>query len=272
MLKPELRRYQAELFVIAIKTEKHYSKVFQVIFHSDGSLFVNFPYFLNNKGIASVVTLPANAQYPCKASFILGGKVTSRSLKYSHHRDGKTHFSQTGQVKTEIQKQSIPIEQIDGHIFTLTVQGLHGFKSVETRDMWNPSIKKAGLPIEIGGLEPAAIKLVGRWYSPQSFFNVAEGQSRGPVVTGQTASGHQVQGYIVGPPSGTPLESYTLFLSCERIPIINNNSDVDLTFVGGFDPPHIINNHEVDTTFLMLSYPVSSYEDMKMKIGSIDLR
>jgi hypothetical protein len=44
-----------------------------------------------------------------------------------------------------------------------------------------------------------------------------------------------------------------------------------LTFVGGFDSKEIINNYQVDTSFLIMTCPADNYEELKDTIGSLDL-
>jgi hypothetical protein len=50
-------------------------------------------------------------------------------VKYAHHRDGEAHFSQTGRVYTHVRKRSVPLNEQIGHLWTIQLQGLNGFRS-----------------------------------------------------------------------------------------------------------------------------------------------
>ena len=266
-----IKRFQAERFVVAIKTPQHQAKVFQVIFsRSDGSMFVNFPYFLNSHGLATIATVPANTTFPAEISLVSAGKVTSHLVKYSHHRDGRVHFSQHGKVKTEVIKQAVPLDKVDGHIFTVQIQGVHGFKTLTPKDMQASDVQKKLIGFEFDSDELSAVKIVGRWFSKQSLLERIEGNVVGPKIVGENTKGERVVGFALGPTPKSPLEDYTLYLSCEVIPEFSKN-ETELTFTGGFDSVEIVNNHAVDTSFLALSYPNSDYDNLKAKLGSIDL-
>ena len=52
-------------------------------------------------------------------------RITSHLVKYSHHVDGRAHFSQGGKILTAIKRQSMALDKQYGHIFSLLVQGLN---------------------------------------------------------------------------------------------------------------------------------------------------
>ena len=66
------------------------------------------------------------------------------------------------------------------------------------------------------------------------------------------------------------MHEFALLLTCESIPKLNKTEQTCLTFIGGFDPPSVINNLEVDTNMLALSYPANNYEELKKSVGCID--
>ncbi len=155
--------YQSEKYVVVLEVEGTYFKLLQFMFHKrDGSLFVNFPYFQHSEGIVAEVPLPDS-----KAEIHLPnwGKVTSHLVKYSHHPDGRAHFSQDGKVRTEIVKQSVPIERLSGHTFTVQIQGLDAFE--QTQDDLSKRLAKDRqyVVFRVKGKTPAALRIVGRWYS-----------------------------------------------------------------------------------------------------------
>ena len=75
-------------------------KAFQIVFGGDGSLFITFPYSRHRTGILSASAIPATGTRQSQVNLEQGGKVTSHLVKYSHHTDGRAHFSQTGKIVT----------------------------------------------------------------------------------------------------------------------------------------------------------------------------
>lgn len=69
-----------------------------------------------------MATMHKGQQYPTSLSLIDGGKVTSHKVKYSHHPDGRTHFSQDGKIFTKVIKSSASFDEVDGHLFTVQFQ------------------------------------------------------------------------------------------------------------------------------------------------------
>lgn len=130
-----LPAFISERFVITVETGDDRRKVFQVLFQkSDGSLFVSFRYFKDVAGLLTLVTLNARTKYPTSVSLLDGGKVTGHKVKYSHHPDGRVHFSQDGKVRTVIQKKSIPLSEAEGHLFTVQLQGLKDFSELSAKE------------------------------------------------------------------------------------------------------------------------------------------
>jgi hypothetical protein len=95
---------RAERVVCAVRAGQLRVKAFQVVFHKDGSFFISFPYFRHRTGILSISSIPANGLRESQVNLEHGGKVTSHLVKYSHHVDGRAHFSQDGKVFTAIKR------------------------------------------------------------------------------------------------------------------------------------------------------------------------
>src|SRR5260370_33999335 len=92
---------------IAIRWVDGEAKVCQVQFVDDG-FFVHFPYHPDAPGIAARCVFPPRraqatvnlADSPC---------VTSHKLKYTHHIDGNSHFSQDEEVVTKVRNVALPL-------------------------------------------------------------------------------------------------------------------------------------------------------------------
>jgi hypothetical protein len=91
-----------------------------------------------------------------------GGKVTSHLVKYSHHADGRAHFSQTGKIITAIRRQLVALERQHGHIFSLLIQGLNALDVADPVKDAGATPKRTVVDFQT---EPAeAIKFVARWF------------------------------------------------------------------------------------------------------------
>src|SRR6266481_8893375 len=93
-----------EFNIVAVSDGKKH-RVAKVKFQkSDGSILVMFPSFRHTEGLVCRLTMMAGVQ---TESYGLAehGKVAGHLVKYSHHPDGKAHFSQDGLVRTEIKKE-----------------------------------------------------------------------------------------------------------------------------------------------------------------------
>lgn len=265
------KSFQSEKFVIKVTINNESYKIFQIIFgKKDGSLFVNFPYYQNSEGLVSLINFPGNINLPADLSLVPGGKVTSHLVKYSHHPDGRVHFSQSGKVLTKVKKQSIPLSYMEGHIFTIKLQGLNEFVKVDQKEHTKNTDKQIILNYNFSK-PPQAIKFVGRWYSRTNLIKRIKGKVTGPKVPCETDDGKKYIGFLITHPFKHIDQNYVLLLVCEEIPIIDKNRESALTFIGGFDHPDILNDLTKDTTFLALLYPASNYDELIKQIGSIDL-
>jgi len=264
----KINPFRAKLYVIAFDIGNIKYKILQIFFGGDGSIFVNFPYYKKTEGVVSLVTYSKNMTLPADLSLEPRGKVTSHLVKYSHHVSGEALFSQTGHVRTETRKKSIPLHDKKGHIFTVQLQGINHFEVAGEKDSRTSSTKRTTLSFNLGNSEPEATKIVGRWYSNEQiianrFANTSPMFEVGPKAPIKTSNGKQQWGFLLAPPIDNPSKNYVLILTCEKIPKLNKKEFTTLTFIGGFDHSDIINNMNVDTRFLALLYPTSEYEELK---------
>jgi len=267
----DLQILKSRRTVISIVVDSVRYKVMQLMFNKrDGSIFINFPYYTDSRGLVSLVKFPGGINLPTDLSLIDGGKVTSHLVKYSHHPDGRAHFSQDSKVKTEIIKKSVPLNQINGHFFTAKFQGIHHFK---TEKLSKKTIKKERQIIDFNFEDenPNSIKVVGRMYSKTELIGKIEGNARGPIMHTLTDSGERSLGILIGDPVLRQREK-VIVVTCEKIPIFDKESESAVSFIGGFDERSITLNTSLDTSFLALSYPASNYEQLRKEIGSIDYR
>lgn len=265
--------FRSERYVVTITSASGRYKILQVMFgKKDGSLYVNFPYFVNREGLVSLVHFPGNIKLPTSLSLEPGGKATSHLVKYSHHPTGTAHFSQDGKVLSVVRRLSVPLNEAEGHIFTTMFQGLKYFELTDpVKDMGHTK-KRTTLNFSFEDTEPEAIKIVGRWYHLSNLAKRVQGALTftGPLIPCQTPEGKKYWAFLLGHPYNVENKDYVLMLTCEAVPTLDKDEESALTFIGGFDRPEIVNDRSVDTTFLAFSYPIQNREELEQKLGSID--
>lgn len=260
--------YRSERYVVAVEFEGTYFKLMQFMFsRKDGSLFVAFPYFQHSEGIAAEVPLPES-----RADIRLSnwGKVTSHLVKYSHHPDGRAHFSQDGRVRTEIRKQSIPIERINGHTFTLQIQALDAFEKTREDLSRSGNRKRKYIIFRAKGKLPNTMRIVGRWYSLEVLRRRVIRGKMGEIPDAILASDQKTPLYICSTSEGLPGEDRAMLVNVVAMDSYTNPDKPSLVFCGGFDLRLLARYSRKPATFLVLSYPAENFEELEKSIGSFD--
>ena len=128
------------------------------------------------------------------------------------------------------------------------------------------------IPISISSKtkEIYALKFVGRFYKKSKLKSQIVGSVKGPIVPCQTNEGKKNLGFLISHPFEDRINSNILLLTCEEVPKIDPKNYSALTFIGGFDSLDIAYDHNKDTQFLALSYPVENYDELKNIVESID--
>jgi hypothetical protein len=261
--------FRSKRVIITIQVGANRYKALQIFFGRDWSLYVSFPYFRHREGILAAATIPGNGQTTSQVNLASAGKVTSHLVKYSHHPDGRAHFSQHGKVRTEIRRQSIPLDRQYGHIFSVLIQGIEGFDKADDNKVAGSSSKRTVIAFQFESLpKPGAIKLVGRWYGLSSLPLGGELQpSVGPILTAQHPDERQQNGFLLASPYSNA--QHVLFITCESIPGLGLEPEL-LTFYGGFDPRDLMDDITKEAGFLAFIYPASDFEKLKKTIGTVD--
>lgn len=264
----EVKGALSERVVITVIADGHRHKIFQIVFAKDGSFYVTFPYFGHTSGLLAEVKIEGPPGAQTVMDLADKGKVASHLVKYSHHTDGEAHFSQDGKVKTVIRRQSVPLAEQQGHIFTLIIQGLRGFESVNTTKEKTMSAKRATLTFAIKDRFPKAGRIIGRWYWIEDLPIEPRPPVIGPKVQAVDPDGVVYNAFIVGSPHD---KKHVLVLTCIPQHSISPAHDV-MMFMGGFDPSSKIRASRRPTRFLAFLYPADDYEELKQRLGSIDYK
>jgi hypothetical protein len=268
--KVVIHRFVSSTVVIQAVVGCSRHNIIQIGFNKrDGSLLVSFPYGKHSQGLLSIGTIPAG-RATAEVSLVERGKCASHKVKYTHHPDGRAHFSQDGKICTKIARQSVPLKSIEGHVFTVQAAGLHEFQpATRPKDLAEPTASRVNLPFELGSEFPQAIKIVGRLYDVTTLeTRIVGGVSSiiGPTILAKDAFG-QSSAFLVGNPHPA-LTNMILLVTCQIMPPQKLWSGV--IFQGGFDPCGHFDDVSHSATFLALSYPVENFEDLESRLGSVD--
>jgi hypothetical protein len=256
---------RSERVVCVVKAGDLRAKAFQIVFGPDGSLFITFPYFRHRIGLLSSSSIPPTGTRQLQVSLEKGGKVTSHLVKYSHHTDGRAHFSQTGKITTAVKRQSIALDKQHGHIFSLLIQGLSGLDVADPAKDIGTSAKRSVVEFQVESCE--AIKFVGRWYDVNKLRFNSPRQTIGPMLLTVDADGTRRNACLF-----TNLNAkarHVLAVTCEKIPSLGPDPEMFL-FYGGFDPTEIMTNPDKEAGFLAFLYPLAEAEKVMERIGSVD--
>jgi hypothetical protein len=265
----KVEAFRSERIIVTLQVGAKRHKVLQVFFGRDRSLFISFPYFRHRTGILAAATIPANGQTTSQVNLQVGGKIASHLVKYSHHPDGRAHFSQEGRVRTEIKRQSVALGEQRGHIFTVMIQGIEGFDLADAKKDSGASKKRTALTFQLPEESIAGtVKLVGRWFDISALRLGGQKSSViGPLVPAQDSQGKQQNGFLVASPYDNA--RHVLLITCEPIPRVSPESEC-LLFYGGFSPRVIMDDTSQEAGFLAFLYPVGDAEELKKTIGTID--
>ena len=265
--------FLSDRFVFTIETVGDRRKVFQILFGKrDGSLFVSFPYYRYPTGLLSVLSLKARQTFPASISLVEQGKVTSHRVKYSHHPDGVCLFSQDGKIFSKIRRQSVPLTEARGHLFTVQLQGLSDFKEPQPHER-RPllSAAKTLINFKFEAAAPEACKFVAYCYPVTELASMLVKIGSKPWFVVQKSDGSKAMGALLSGSALAVSGRYCLLLTCEAIPRLDADRQSTLTFVGGFDRPDVAFDHSKDTAFLALAYPTAEdHSQLIKRIGSVD--
>ncbi len=256
---------QCKRVVCVIRAGDLRAKAFQVVFGRDESLFITFPYFRHRTGILSASIIPATGARQSQVSLEDGGKVTSHLIKYSHHADGRAHFSQTGKIIIAIRRQSVALERQHGHIFSLRIQGLNALDVAEPVNDTGATPKRTVVDFQT---EPAeVIKFVARWFDVNKLRFNNPTLTIGPTLLMTDRDGIQRNACLFASPHSNA--RHVLAVTCERIPTLGPEPEMFL-FYGGFDPAEMMTDPTKEAGFLAFLYPLSAAEKTREQLGSVD--
>ena len=236
------------------------------MFGKDGSFYLTFPYFKHTGGLLAEARVAGPPGGQTLIDLAEKGKVASHLVKYSHHPSGEALFSQHGKVKTVVRRQSVPLAEQQGHLFTLIAQGLRAYESLGATKENTASSKRTTLTFDIRDRFPKAFRIIGRWYWIEDLPVEPRPPIFGPRIQAVEPDGITHNAFIVGNPHDL---KHVLILTCIPQDSISPTHDL-MMFMGGFDTSSKITSSKRPTRFLAFLYPADDYEELKQRLGSID--
>jgi hypothetical protein len=264
--------FRSSTTVVTVKRGDDRYKVLQVGFLKDGSVFVTFPYFKHRIGLLSAATSAGTGRSDSLVNLEEGGKIASHLVKYSHHPSGLALFSQTGKIRNEIRRQSVPLDRYEGHLFTVLVNGLHAFKRADARrDQGQITPDRAVITFELqSDADPrGTLKIVGRWYDVNRLRFATPTRGEGPFIGTIDAAGEKLIAAVLANPAAAT--RHVLLITCQTIGLMGEAPEM-LMFIGGFDPRDVLNDTSRDAGFLAFTYPAVDAITLKQKLGTVDFR
>jgi len=257
---------RSDRVVIGLKLGDIRRKAFQVSFGKDGSLYVSFPYYRHRDGVLAAAILKADGKQSTQVNMEEGGKVTSHRVKYSHHPDGRAHFSQDGKIFTAIKRQSVALATQRGHIFSLIIKGLDGLDAAdEVKDAPALTTKRSVIQFEPGPCE--TVKFVGRWLDPNEMRFFEPTTEIGPIIPTTDPQGVVRFGFLLANPYANA--KHVLLVTYDVLKDFGTDPEVFL-FHAGFDPIERMTDVNQEAGFLIFKYPIPEPDKAKERIGSVD--
>jgi hypothetical protein len=267
-----LRYIAAERATLCVGTPLAIHKVLHLTFYRDG-LFVQCPYFRSSFGIASRAEI-MTPRPPHTLRLDEHGRVTSHLVKLAHHVDGAAHFSQDGQVRTEIRRQSFRLDTSIGSIFQMFAFWLRGFEITRAEEMRQD---RAWIQFRMDDQHIFGVSIEGEWRRRAALeANIEPGDGEaGPQATLiHRRTGEAKQSFFLAPPAGSSLDSHILVLTCRQTAVPSDVTEPLLILLGGWDPSEIREGETSlgQTGCLVALYPVQSPDELAKRIGSIDFQ
>jgi hypothetical protein len=267
-----LQYIEAEKITVCVGTPLAVHKVCHITFGDDG-IFVQSPYFHRTEGIASRVELGDGPPYHFKLDE--HGKVTSNLVKLAHHVDGAVHFSQSGRVRTEIRRQSFRLDTSIGLLFDMFAFWLHGFVVVDSSEVRRQD--RAWIQFQSRDDHVFGVNVKAEWRRKKAIeanIEPIKGTAGPHTTLTDRKTGGSFGAFFIGAPAASPLSSHCLVLSCQDSPFPDNVKEPMLLLVGGWDPAEVAADGPPvkQTGCLAALYPVGSPEELRARLGSIDLK
>jgi hypothetical protein len=132
-------------------------------------------------------------------------------------------------------------------------------------------LKDQALTFNFADPKSRAFKFVAFMYRGDLLGRRLAPGTTGPVVNAVSPDGKSRPAFLGSAPLGWKGEQRALMLIGENVTDLTDEPGSHLTFAGGFDHEDRVNDLALSTSFLALSYPVTDFDALRDRIGTIDL-
>jgi hypothetical protein len=270
--KGRLRLFAAPAATIVFASGNGISQLCQIGFAKDGSFRVEWPYLAIQEGMIADVSFVGQAPAKITMNLTEKGRFTSQLVKFSHHTSGLALFSLTGRARSEVRRQSINLCGPIGRLFHLTAATPMAFKPL-TR--LKP--RRAYLVFAVPKIDVSCLEVSGEWRRKADVVANAEGKGNvGPVGRiRDRRTGENRTCIFYGAPIESPVAKHIVMISGVPVAPPDGVTEPSVIFIGGHDPHEVregqARNEASSKGALAALYPTHGSEDMKRRVGSIDL-
>jgi hypothetical protein len=228
-----LRYYAAASTTVVARTPFGAFKLFKIMFGSDGSIYLPFPYLETKRGVLSEADPQAEPD-PKTITLTRNGVVVDYDAKFAHHTSGEAHFSRTGKKDILPRRQSFRLDGPIGRVFDFRFYWLRGFEMVERRS----GITDPPLMLDFAGRHPTSIRVWAEWRRKRDIIDNSETTDGivGPTSNAtERSTGTEVKFLFLGQPSSSALHDHLLLISAHEIPDAAGADKPTAIFMGGWD-------------------------------------
>lgn len=236
---------KAEGIYLLLKDGKNWKRIGKILFLRDTSICFVFPN-LSTGGILAESSCSTNSKEIQKIDLKNKGKVTSETVKFSYHPDGRVNFSMDRKIYTRIKMDTESLGLQNRHLFTCLYGNPRKFFNITNKDYERYS-ENGLVRISFGDEMPLSFSLSFHKYSLKEF-DFSKYQKSSDVVL------------------LSPDEKMSLRIIVQKKSIVPKLGEPLFIFVGGF---------KIDKTklrFLSAMYPATKYDDLLKMLGTVDFK
>ncbi len=268
-----LTYFRASEYLVSVGTGAESLKVLLISFGADGSLYVQFPYFMTSEGALRHLEFNGERPFPRSVHLAENGAATKHLVKYTHHVDGEAHFSQSGKVFTKVRRKSFRLDGPIGHVFQLAA--FHPEQGFQRLNQSMLKVRRPSLEFTFPTM-PKGVTIVGDWQRIASLEAWARGQSlvAGPVLSvGDRKSRKTTDWMLLGARLRHGQPSHVLVLKAMASGVPEGVDDPTVVFIGGWDMHEVASPTErvEHSGALLCSYPAAAERLIEEGAVSIDL-
>jgi hypothetical protein len=220
-------------------------KVCRILYSTDGSIMVPFPYLTQKRGILSALKDDPDKLGPVTYELAKDGVVVDYDVKYSHHTTGRVHFSKTGRTEILPGRNCFDLRTGSGVLFFVQIYDLDGLAALDQKEQPGEFRLGMNFPAHV----PRGIEVRASWIRKATVMAQNGGRTIGP--SGTARNGRTT--VLMAQPLSSPLQDHLLVLNFGEVAVPSGSDRPTMVFFGGIDAPTT-----AEPGFLAFLYPYAS--------------